>query len=303
MSANDARILVTGASGYVGRLLSRRLLSEGSRVRAMARRPEQLAQDGGIQAVYGDVLVPDSLGESLEGIGTAYYLVHSMGAGRRYAQRDREGATNFARAAREAGVGKIIYLGGLGSGDSLSAHLASRREVGRILKDSGVPTLEFRAAVVIGAGSLSFEMVRALVERLPVMVTPRWVRTPTQPIAAADLLDYLIAALDPGSPSAGVFEIGGADRTSYLGIMKEYARQRGLKRAFIPVPVLTPALSSLWLKLVTPLHARVGRELIEGVRNPTVVQDPAALAEFPVRPMGIRAALARATDTQVSLSV
>jgi uncharacterized protein YbjT (DUF2867 family) len=294
MNANDARILVSGSTGYVGGLLAKRLSSAGTRVRALARRPELLGQNDGIQAVYGDVLVPDSLHEALKDIDTAYYLVHSMDAGPRYARRDREGAANFAGAAREAGVGKIIYLGGLGSGNSLSAHLASRQEVGRILKGSGVPTVEFRAAVVIGAGSLSFEMVRALVERLPIMVTPRWVRTPTQPIAADDLLDYLIAALNAESPQEGVFEIGGADQTSYLGIMQEYARQRGLKRAFIPVPVLTPSLSSLWLKLVTPLHARVGRELIEGVRNPTVVENPAALAAFPVRPMGIRAALARA---------
>jgi uncharacterized protein YbjT (DUF2867 family) len=295
MSAEETRILVTGATGYVGRLLLKRLSAAGQPVRAMARRPEVIADQA--QVVYGDVLVPDSLSEALEGIGVAYYLVHAMGAGRRYTERDREGASNFARAAREAGVGKIVYLGGLGSGDSLSKHLESRQEVGRILKESGVPTLEFRAAVVIGAGSLSFEMVRALVNRLPVMVTPRWVRTPTQPIAADDLLDYLVAALDEKSPQEGVFEIGGADRTSYLGIMKEYARQRGLKRAFIRVPVLTPSLSSLWLKLVTPLHARVGRELIEGVRNPTVVEDHSALEAFPIRPMGIRAALARASET------
>jgi uncharacterized protein YbjT (DUF2867 family) len=295
MIAEEPRILVTGATGYVGRLLLKRLSAAGKPVRAMARRPEMLS--GQVQAVHGDVLAPDSLVKPLQGIDTAYYLVHSMGAGQRYAERDREGAINFARAAREAGVGKIIYLGGLGSGDSLSKHLESRQEVGRILKESGVPTVEFRAAVVIGAGSLSFEMVRALVNRLPVMVTPRWVRTPTQPIAADDLIDYLVAALEKDSPEKGIFEIGGADRTSYLGIMKEYARQRGLKRAFIPVPVLTPSLSSLWLKLVTPLHAKVGRELIEGVRNPTVVEDHSALEAFPVRPMGIRAALARASET------
>jgi uncharacterized protein YbjT (DUF2867 family) len=295
MSAENPGILVAGSTGYVGRLLLKRLSAAGIPVRAMARRPEDLSDQ--VQVVYGDVLVPDSLAAALKGIEVAYYLVHSMGAGQRYAARDRAGAINFARAAREAGVGKIIYLGGLGSGDSLSKHLESRQEVGRILKESGVPTVEFRAAVVIGAGSLSFEMVRALVNRLPVMVTPRWVRTPTQPIAADDLLDYLVSALDEDSPQEGVYEIGGADRTSYLGIMKEYARQRGLKRAFIPVPVLTPSLSSLWLKLVTPLHARVGRELIEGVRNPTVVEDHSALDVFPVRPMGIREALGRASET------
>jgi uncharacterized protein YbjT (DUF2867 family) len=290
----DDRILVTGASGYVGGLLLPRLSAGRRRVRAMVRRPGGFGRPGVAEVVRGDVLEPDSLRAALRRVGAAYYLVHSMGGGRRYAQDDRTGAANFARAARENGVKKIVYLGGLGSGETLSAHLKSRQEVGRILRESGVDTVEFRAAVVIGRGSLSFEMIGALVERLPVMVTPRWVHTPTQPIAAEDLIDYLAAALEEDSPRAGVFEIGGADRTSYLGMMKEYARLRDLKRAFIPVPVLTPGLSSLWLKLVTPLQARVGRALIEGVRNPTLVEDPAALSAFAVRPMGVRAALTRA---------
>jgi len=298
MSVDDKRILVTGASGYIGSLLLERLAAAGHHARAMLRKPQSFTPpDGDVQVVEGDVLQPRTLTAALQGISVAYYLIHAMGAGKQYAQRDRDGAINFARAAREAGVGKIVYLGGLGSGDSLSAHLASRQEVGRILRESGVPCVEFRAAVVIGAGSLSFDMVRALVERLPLMVTPRWVRVPTQPIAVDDVLAYLAAALEPGAPVEGVFEIGGADRTSYLGIMRHYARKRGLRRLFIPVPVLTPSLSSLWLKLVTPLHAKVGRELIEGVRNPTVVQDESALETFDVRPAGIEAALDAAMKT------
>jgi len=294
MQYSDQRILVTGASGYVGGLLLPRLSAGRRRVRAMVRRPGEFRRPGVPEVVRGDVLDLDSLRAALQGVGAAYYLVHSMGEGRRYVQNDRVGAANFARAARENRVKKIVYLGGLGSGGTLSAHLKSRQEVGRILRESGIDTVEFRAAVVIGRGSLSFDMISALVERLPVMVTPRWVRTPTQPIAAEDLLDYLAAALEENSPRAGIFEIGGADRTSYLGMMKEYARLRGLKRVFIPVPVLSPGLSSLWLKLVTPLHAGVGRELIEGVRNPTLVKDPAAFSAFAVRPMGHRAALTRA---------
>ena len=184
-------------------------------------------------------------------------------------------------AARAAGAGRIVYLGGLGRGPSLSRHLRSRHEVGRILRESGVPTIELRASIVIGSGSLSFEMVRALVERLPVMITPRWVSQPTQPIAIEDLVDYLVAALDVDLDGSTVFEIGGADRVSYVDVMQEYARQRGLRRLMIRVPVLTPRLSSLWLGLVTPVYARVGRELIESIRNATVVDDDSARRLFP----------------------
>ena len=225
----------------------------------------------------GDVLDPASLGPALEGVHTAYYLIHSMGSGREYEQSDREGARAFAAAARAAGVARIVYLGGLGHGDGLSRHLASRQEVGRILRESGVPTVEFRASIIIGSGSLSFELVRALVEKLPVMVTPSWVDTPTQPIGIEDLVAYLVAALDlPGDGSA-IYEIGGPDRVSYGDLMREYGRLRGLERRMLRVPVLTPRLSSLWLGLVTPLYAGVGRELIDGVRNETVVRDTRAL--------------------------
>lgn len=290
-------ILVTGATGYIGGRLLGRLEAEGRRVRALARRPEFLAPRvaPGTEVVRGDVLDLDSLAAALAGVHTAYYLVHLMAAGDRFAEADRVAAVGFAQAARAAGVRRIIYLGGLGGDEDLSEHLASRQEVGRILAGSGVPTIELRASIVIGSGSLSFEMVRALVERLPVMITPRWVSSRAQPIAIEDVLDYLAAALEAPPEVDGHYEIGGADAVSYLDIMMEYARQRGLRRWAIRVPVLTPRLSSLWLGLVTPLYARIGRQLVEGVRNETVVRDDRARRAFPaVRPRGIRDAIERA---------
>jgi uncharacterized protein YbjT (DUF2867 family) len=231
-------------------------------------------------------------------IHTAYYLVHSMAAGGGFEERDRRSAENFAAAARKHGVSRIIYLGGLGVSGRLSSHLASRQEVGEILRRSGVPTIEFRASIIIGSGSVSFEMVRALVEKLPVMIAPRWVRSLAQPISIEDVIAYLTEALELDDGNSYVLEIGGADRVSYMGIMQEYARQRGLKRIMIPVPVLTPWLSSLWLGLVTPIYSRVGRQLIEGVRNETVVKNDLALRVFDVRPRGIGEAIARALSNE-----
>lgn len=296
MTRRDELILLTGATGYVGGRLRRALEADGRRLRCMARRPEYLRPRvaEGTEVVAGDVLQPESLAGALKGVDTAYYLIHSMAAARDYASNDRRGAESFARAAREAGVRRIVYLGGLGEGAGLSRHLASRQEVGRILRDSGVPTLEFRASIVIGSGSLSFELVRALVEKLPAMVTPSWVDTPTQPIGVEDLVAYLVAALDRPLEHSVVYEIGGPDRVSYGELMREYGRLRGLRRAMIPVPVLTPRLSSLWLALVSPVYSQVGRELIDGVRNPTVVRDDRALRDFTIRPRGVREMLARA---------
>jgi uncharacterized protein YbjT (DUF2867 family) len=245
--------------------------------------------------VAGDVLDGGSLKEAMRGMHTAYYLVHSMGSEGAFEEEDRRAARNFGEAAREAGVCRIIYLGGLGESDAdLSPHLRSRQEVGNILRASGVQVIEFRASVVIGSGSLSFEMIRALVERLPVMIMPRWVSVPAQPIGIEDLLKYLLAALDLPGGENHVLEIGGSDRVSYGDLMREYAGQRGLRRLMIPVPVLTPRLSSLWLGLVTPLYARVGRELIDSIRHPTVVQDDSALRMFAILPKGVREAIASA---------
>jgi uncharacterized protein YbjT (DUF2867 family) len=293
-------ILLTGATGYVGRLLLPALEQSGRPVRCLARRHEALARATApsTEIVAGDVMDPAALATALEGVHTAYYLVHSMAADGDFEALDREAATRFGEAARRAGVRRIIYLGGLGDErDTLSPHLRSRHETGSRLRAGGVPVIELRASIVIGQGSLSFEMVRALVERLPVMIGPRWVAVKTQPIAARDLQAYLIAALDLPEGVEGVFEIGGPDVVSYGDIMREYARQQGLRRLLIPVPLLTPRLSSLWLGLVTPLHARVGRKLIDGVRNSTVVRSDRASGAFAIRPRGLVEAIAAARET------
>ncbi|MFN0122369.1 MAG: SDR family oxidoreductase [Blastocatellia bacterium] len=298
-NSHDLRplILLTGATGYVGGRLLQNLERAGQRLRCLARNPATIDSKAvaGTEVVAGDVLDSGSLSVALAGVHTAYYLVHSMGSDGDFELEDRMAAQNFAVAARAAGVRKIIYLGGLGESEAeLSAHLRSRHEVGRVLRESGVPVIEFRASIVIGSGSLSFEMIRALVERLPVMIAPRWVATPAQPIAIEDLLAYLSEALELPTGETHIFEIGGADQASYGEIMQEYARQRGLRRWIIPIPVLTPRLSSLWLGFVTPLYARVGRKLIESLRHPTVLKEQTALRVFKVRPRGFREAIARA---------
>jgi uncharacterized protein YbjT (DUF2867 family) len=290
-------VLVTGATGYVGGRLWPLLVREGFRVRCLARKPEYLRPRVApeVDVVQGDVLDAPSLAAAMAGVDRAVYLVHSMGASGDFAEADRVAAEYFGAAARTAGVRSIVYLGGLGEQTSaLSPHLRSRHEVGSVLRASGVPVVELRAAIVIGSGSLSFEMIRSLVERLPVMITPRWVDVPTQPIAIDDVLAYLLAAVRLETAESRTFEIGGTDVVSYGELMHEYARQRGLRRWMIPVPVLTPRLSSLWLGLVTPLYARVGRALIDSIRHPTIVRDTTALTVFPVTPIGARDAIARA---------
>lgn len=294
---NNNLVLLTGATGYVGGRLVKRLESLDIATRCLARRPENLRDKvgPGVEVVAGDVMDGDSLLASFTGVHTAYYLIHSMGSAGCFEDQDRLGAQNFAQAASTAGVQRIVYLGGLGDEhESLSQHLRSRHEVGDILRASGVSVIEFRASIILGSGSLSFELIRALVERLPVMILPRWVRVPAQPIAIDDVLRYLIAALDLPLSGSRTFEIGGVDQVTYADLMREYARQRGLKRWLIPVPVLTPYLSSLWLGLVTPVFARIGRKLIESIRHPTIVRDPAALAEFPIHPIGVQQAIADA---------
>lgn len=289
-------LLLTGASGYVGGRLLERLEQDGRRIRCMSRRPEQMSARTAAttEVVAGDVRDPASLAAALEGVDVAYYLIHSMAGDGDYGEADRAGAEAFGRAARDAGVRRIVYLGGLGTGADLSSHLASRQEVGRILAASGVPTIELRAAIVIGSGGISFEMIRALVDRLPVMIHPRWVATRTQPIAIEDVVEYLLESANLPVEGSHVIEIGGPDRVSYGDLMREYARQKGLRRLMIRVPVLTPHLSSLWLGLVTPVYARVGRALVEGLRNETIVRDPSALELFRIRPRGMPEAIARA---------
>ena len=299
-SSSKPLILLTGATGYIGGRLLKVLEKNSYPVRCLARRPEFLKPrvGGKTEVVAGDVLSANTLEPALAGVNQAYYLVHSLGAGDSFEKRDRMAAENFAVAARKAGLSRIIYLGGLGSGDELSPHLRSRQAVGECLRAGGVPVIEFRASIIIGSGSLSFEMIRSLVERLPIMITPRWVDVTAQPIATSDVLDYLSRALELPIDRQQIFEIGGADRVSYRDIMTEYARQRGLRRVMIPVPVITPRLSSLWLGLVTPLYARVGRKLIDSIRNPTVVNDDSALRFFKIKPMGLKQAIRLALQNE-----
>ncbi|MCF7825651.1 MAG: SDR family oxidoreductase [Candidatus Marinimicrobia bacterium] len=292
-------ILLTGATGYVGGRLLRELEKRGQHIRCMARRPENLRSRANPQTevIYGDVLDQESLIAAMDQVKTAYYLVHSMGSKASFEETDRQAAINFGAAARASGVERIIYLGGLGNQDKpLSPHLRSRQEVGDILRESGVPVIEFRASIVLGSGSLSFEMIRSLVERLPIMITPRWVSSPAQPIAIEDLIAYLMEGLDLAIGKSRIYEIGGADQVSYADLMRVYASHRGLRIRMLPVPVLTPLVSSLWLGLITPLYARIGRKLVESIVHSTVVRDKSALQDFQVVPMGVNEAMQQALD-------
>jgi uncharacterized protein YbjT (DUF2867 family) len=275
-------IAVAGSTGYIGGLLCRRLCAREAEVRALARHPER-AQDlreAGCEVRAADVLAPETLGPALEGVEVAYYLVHSMGRGSDgdFAKRDEEGARNFAAAAARSGVQRIVYLGGLGEG---SKHLDSRHATAETLRAGSVPVTYFRAAAVIGAGSESFRTVLYLVRRLPVMVTPRWVATRTQPIAVADAIAYLAVAADLELKIDREIQIGGPDVTTYGGMIDEVARALGRRPPLrLTVPVLTPALSSLWIGLVTPVDAGVARPLIEGLATETVVSDESGMQIF-----------------------
>ena len=278
-------ILVTGATGYIGGRLTPRLLDEGHRVRVLARSAARVRSRSWaerVEIVEGDALDRDTLAQALAGVDCAYYLIHSMGSGSRFHELDVEAARLFGRVAKEAGVRRIVYLGGLGDPNAdLSQHLRSRQDTGRALREGGVPVTEFRAAVIVGSGSISFEMIRYLVERLPVMVCPRWVYSRVQPIAVKDVLDYLAAA--PANAACGdkVIEIGGDGVTTYKGMMLGYARARGLRRWLVPVPVLTPRLSSYWVHWMTPIPSGVSGPLIDGLRNEVVVTDHLARELFP----------------------
>ncbi len=307
----DPLILVSGATGYVGGRLVPRLLGAGRRVRVLVRDPRRLEGRDWAQSVEvatGDVLRPVSLTEALAGVGVAYYLVHSMARGEGYRERDLAAARAFGHAAAAASVRRIIYLGGLGDpAADLSRHLRSRQETGAALREAGVPVTEFRAAVVVGSGSISFEMIRYLTERVPIMVCPQWVYTRVQPIAVDDLLRYLAAALDVPESAGRIVEIGGADVLTYGEMMLGYARARGLWRHLQPVPVLTPKLSSYWVHLVTPIPSTIARPLIEGLRNETIVRDHSAHDLFPaVHPVGyataVRAAVASLDTGEVESS-
>jgi uncharacterized protein YbjT (DUF2867 family) len=292
-------ILVTGATGYIGGRLVPRLLDAGYSVRCMVRNAARL--DGrfpGADVREGDILDEAALRAACNGIDAAYYLVHSMGDSRDFAQRDRDAAERFARVARESGVRRIVYLGGLGSeGAELSHHLHSRQEVGAVLRRSGVETIEFRAAMIVGSGSISFEMMRYLTERLPVMIAPRWVTTLSQPIGIRDVLAYLVAALQLPAGDSRVYEIGGADVLTYRDMMLRYAQLRGLTRRVLIVPFFTPRLSSYWVHLITPIPAGLAQPLILGLHNEVIVRDGAAARDFPqIHPEDFQAAVSRALD-------
>jgi uncharacterized protein YbjT (DUF2867 family) len=288
--ADRGPVLVTGSTGYIGGRLAPRLLDDGWRVRCLVRDPRRLEGrpwTGRAEIVQGDVLRPETLAAALRGVRFAYYLVHGMAGGADFHERDLAAARNFGAAAREAGVEQIVYLGGLGDPETdLSRHLRSRQETGAALRASGVRVTEFRAGVIVGSGSLSFEMIRYLAERVPVMVCPRWVHTRIQPIAVRNVLDYLTAVLVRPDAWGRTVEIGGSDVRTYAQMLTDYARVRGLKRWLVSVPVLTPRLSSFWVHLVTPVPAVIARPLVEGLRNDVVVRDATARELFPeIRPV------------------
>jgi uncharacterized protein YbjT (DUF2867 family) len=292
-------VLVTGATGYVGGRLVSRLLAAGHRVRCLARSPQKLAtrpwaSDPRVEIVQADLADPDSTAPAMRGCGPAYYLVHAMAStGSRYAEQDRRMAAAFAAAAGQAGLTRIIYLGGLGeTGRGLSEHLSSRREVERVLASGSVPVTVLRAAMIVGAGSASFEILRYLVERLPIMVTPSWVATECQPIAIDNALAYLVACLSTPATVGTTLDIGGADVLTYRAMMDLMAEELGLgRRVVIPVPVLTPRLSSLWIHVVTPVSHRIARPLAEGLRNRVVCRDDRAARLIPQPLLSTREAI------------
>ncbi|MHC4414296.1 MAG: SDR family oxidoreductase [Planctomycetota bacterium] len=298
-------VLLTGATGYIGGRLAPRLLERGYRVRCLVRDAEKLrarpwADDPRVEVVEGGLSDPKRLAEQLRGCKSAFYLIHSMmAAGARYAETDDRLARNFAQAADQAGVGRIIYLGGLGeTGDGLSRHLASRRDVESALCSGPVPVTALRAAMIIGSGSASFEILRYLVERLPIMITPRWVGTESQPIAIDNVLHYLVQAPETPSTTGRTLDIGGPDVVTYRRLMAIMAEARGLPRRWVlPVPVLTPKLSSLWIHLVTPINHRIARPLAEGLRNRVVCRDDDAQQLMPQRLLTVRESIDRALES------
>jgi len=292
-------VLVTGATGYIGGRLVGRLLKAGYRVRTVVRDPSRLQGRpwaDRVEVVQGDVLKRDTLPAAMAGVDAAYYLIHSMRAGVDFQYRDLFAAHNFGVAAREARVQRIIYLGGLGEPDALlSPHLRSRQQTGTVLRDSGVPVTEFRAAVIVGSGGISFEMIRHLTERLPMMLCPRFIDTRIQPIGFRNVLQYLVAALDIPRSAGQIIEIGGADVMTYCEMFMEYAAVRGLRRRVIHVPVLSPRLFAQLAHFFTPVPLSIAQPLIEGLRNEVVVRDDTARRLFPgIKPMSYRVAVQRA---------
>ena len=283
------KILVAGSSGFIGSRLCPQLEQAGHTVSAMTRHPDRYRGAG--EAVFGDVGDVDSLSGALSGCEIAYYLVHSLGE-TDFEGRDAAAARRFGRAAAEAGVRRIVYLGGLGDeGEELSAHLRSRREVEKLLSEAGVPVTVLRAGIIVGHGGISWEMTRQLVERLPAMITPRWVRTRTQPIAVGDVVRYLVEVAQVDDTARRCFDIGGPDVLSYVEMMRRVAAIEGRHTVIVPVPLLTPGLSSLWLRLITNVDTETGRSLIDSMANEVVVRDDSIRSLIEFEPLGYDAAV------------
>lgn len=296
-------VLVTGASGFIGRHLTPALVKAGHEVRALVRDASRYDAPDGVEVAVGDLLDPASLEGVFEGVEAAYYLVHSMAAGPEFEERDRRAARNFEGAASGAGVGRVVYLGGLGSeGDDLSDHLRSRREVERILREGDYELTTLRAAVVVGAGSVGFDVVRQIVERLPVLVTPQWVRTACQPIAVADVVAYLVGVLEAPATAGETYEVGGPDVVTYEEMMERTAAILDRRVVVVPVPVLTPTLSTYWVDLVTDAPREVVHPLIDGLKNPVVADDGPIREQVDVEltPFddAVRAAVTEAAETR-----
>ncbi|UCD42533.1 MAG: SDR family oxidoreductase [Chloroflexota bacterium] len=297
----EKTILVTGATGYIGGRLVPKLLESGFQVRVLVRdmgRIQGRSWQSNVEVFEGDVLQPDTLIPAMQGVDAAYYMIHSMMDSPDFHQRDLDAARNFGQAAKNANIEHIIYLGGLGEPDSdLSKHLRSRQQTGDALRESGVPVTEFRAAIIVGSGSVSFEMIRYLTERLPVMICPQWVYTKVQPISIRNVLEYLVFALETPESKGRIIEIGGKDVLTYGDMMQQYAEVRGLMRWLLPVPVLTPRLSSHWVHWITPIPKEIASPLIEGLRNEVILRNDIASQIFPqIQPMDYRNAVKLALD-------
>lgn len=308
MDEANSKILLTGATGFVGGRLLKALDSQGYQVRCLVRSKDKFRKiypNEEVELVQGDLLDKNSLDQSVQDVKAAYYLVHSMGSPksadhRKFIEMDRQAADNFVSAAEKAGVDRIVYLGGLGEkADNLSKHLISRMEVASILSSKKVQTTTLRAAVIVGSGGASYEMIRYLVERLPIMTTPRWVNTRCQPIAVNNVIEYMVGCLKSPATSGKILDICGPDIVTYRELMLIYAKVRGLTRMIIPVPVLSPKLSSYWVDLITPVPSGVVRPLIEGMKNEVICQDNSIRDLVPIDLMSMEEAICQAlTETQ-----
>jgi len=295
------KILLTGATGYIGGRLLKALLQSKCSLRCLVRRSPSFLNQEKVQLIEGDICDRAALEKALEGIETAYYLIHSLATSlSKFEAQDRKAAELFAEVAKQKGLKRIIYLGGLGSDKQgpLSPHLRSRQEVGRVLKMSGCEVIEFRASIILGSGSASYEIIRGLVKKLPFMIAPRWVKSLCQPIYIEDVIHYLISALKLPLKESQIVEIGGPDKVGYIDLLKQYAKEAKRPCHILTLPILTPKLSSLWLGLVTPVYAQVGRALIESVKNDTILEDFKAKELFPFDPIDYKTAIHKCIDEE-----